>query len=132
MVTGKSPFARDDEADIEAAILAHTPGVLPSPPPVADDATLAGAAAAGASPLPSEALRDLCIALLNPAAAARLGSGDVGGIEGLQASAWFAGFDWGACLAMSLPAPSVPPPLDPMDADATLLELSRRCQQGFD
>ena len=33
---------------------------------------------------------------------------------------------------MTLPAPSVPPPLDATDTDATLLELSKRCQQGFD
>ncbi len=52
--------------------------------------------------------------------------------EGVEAHEWFAGFDWAACLTMATPAPWVPPPLDPMDAGAALLELSRRCQNGFD
>lgn len=81
---------------------------------------------------PSAALDDLCGKLLEPDSKQRLGAAAVGGAEALQSHPWFASIDWVACGVMALPAPFVPPPLPESDTDALLLELSRRCQQGFD
>ena len=152
MVIGASPFHRDEESETEAAVLAHEadgPLPLPPPPPSAAAAaagidaggeagaaaTLAGNGQEGAAssessppppPSPSAALASLCGRLLHPEASERLGA------SGLKAHEWFAGFDWDACRAMTTPAPWAPPPLDPKDADGTLIELTARCQQGFD
>jgi serine/threonine protein kinase len=156
MVTGHSPFLRDDEAETEAAVLAReATSPLPLPPATANDEHAApsrtpGESAAGAAasadggegaaapspasaeasspppPPPSAALASLCLQLLHPAPSERLGG------VGLKASAWFEGFDWDACLAMEPPAPWSPAPLDATNADATLIELTSRCQQGFD
>ena len=128
-VCGDSPFKREDDDASEAAILAHVAG---APLHVASTDAPASSAEATAAPSASEALTALCGALLNPAQAERLGSAESGGAAALQAHEWFAGFDWDACEAMTTPAPYVPPPLDAEDGDATLLELSSRCQQGFD
>ena len=121
MVRGASPFAGDGDEDTEAAVLAHAGGV---PPPKGEVAAE-----------PSAALNDLCgRLLLEPAPAERLGAdGRDAAAEGgpLRAHAWFDGFDWSGCLEMTAPAPSVPPPL-PEQTDELLLELTKRCQQGFD
>ena len=72
-------------------------------------------------------------ALLQPRPPARLGSAELGGGAGVQRHAWLAGVDWDGLLAMRVPAPRLPPPLDvDADEDAALAELTRRCQQGFD
>ena len=138
MVTGHSPFYAEDEADTEAAVLAWEMGApfpsaptpeAPAGPPVPEDAATEGGSRAvvrPAPPAPSRSFAELCSQLLHPLPSERLGS------AGIKAAAWFEGFDWDACLAMTIPAPSTPPPLNPADTDATLLELSRRCQQGFD
>lgn len=82
-------------------------------------------------PLPSAALADLCAKLIDPDTKLRLGSVGTGGAEAVRSHPWFGCVDWEACGAMTAPAPYVPPPL-PEDTDALLLELSQRCQQGFD
>ena len=63
---------------------------------------------------------------------ARLGCAAAGGAAALQAHAFFSEVDWAAALAMRAPAPHVPAPLDVADMDAALLELTTRCQSGFD
>jgi serine/threonine protein kinase len=113
MTRGSSPFQADTEEETEALILAHEAGVLPD--------------GAEGAPVLSAALSDLCNRLLQPLPSERMGGGEM-----LRGHGWFKGFQWETCLAMDAPAPSVPQPLDPMDVDATLLELSRRCQTGFD
>ena len=65
--------------------------------------------------------------LLNPDAAARLG----GGGPAVRGAAWLRGVDWAALEARTLPPPHVPPPLA-QDPEEALLELTRRCQSGFD
>ena len=154
MVTGSSPFLKGNDEATEAAVLTREAG---APLPVStasasatkesvttDDTGSAAAAPATdcpaiyetastepsssslPSPSPSTALADLCTGLLHPLPTERTG------LLELKAHEWFASFDWAACLAMTTPAPYCPPALDPMDVDATLLEISRRCQQGFD
>jgi serine/threonine protein kinase len=119
MVRGKSPFLRDDDEATAAAVLAHEGGVP--------------AAQGEGAPEPSAALSDLCAKLLHPTPSERLGSpAGAAGADAIQQHAWFAELDWAACAARELPAPAVPAPLDAADVDATLLELSKRCQQGFD
>ena len=158
LATGTSPFARDGDEQTEAAILAHTAGAplrhssrsastpaaeAPEAPPASDAPSTtepptdslgepAAAPTAQQRPAPSSAMSALCAALLTPDPEARLGSASAGGVDGLRTHGWFEGLDWTACLEMSTPAPFVPPPLDDKDSDAMLLELSRRCQQGFD
>ena len=135
MTGGRSPFLRDDEDLTEAAVLAHSEGSLPTVERASKedaDGASTEAATTSASAAHLELLRELCIDLLHPSPAERLGSRARGGVAGLQAHGWFEGLDWAACLAMSGAAPSVPPSLDVEDTDATLLELSRCCQQGFD
>lgn len=142
MARGASPFMRDDDDDTEAAVLAHEAGALlaapapPKPPLPAEQAVAADEStppeSAAAVSLPSAELVSLWAALLHPNVAERLGSATAGGIGALKGHAWFAGTDWEACLAMTTPAPSVPPSLDAMDADATLIKLSACCQNGFD
>jgi len=123
MVSGVSPFADDDDEAVEAAVLAHKGGV-PSLP-------------ADAVPT-SAALRHLCDEhLLRADAADRLGgqtaAATAAAASTLRSHKWFDGVDWEGCEAMTEPAPSVPPPLPPADrTDELLVELTSRCQQGFD
>ena len=74
--------------------------------------------------------------LAETAAAGGTASSSAGGggdtTTSLEGHQWFEGLDWEACAAMALPPPSVPPPLDVADTDAALIELAKRCQQGFD
>ena len=74
--------------------------------------------------------------LAETAAAGGTASSSAGGggdtTTSLEGHRWFEGLDWEACAAMALPPPSVPPPLDVADTDAALIELAKRCQQGFD
>ena len=49
----------------------------------------------------------------------------------VKAHAWLAQMPWEGLEGMSEPAPLVPPPLED-DTDAALLELTKRCQSGFD
>ena len=122
MLAGRSQFTADDdeEGTTQRLVLAHPGGV----PPLAAAVGAAFAAAAGG---------DFVGALLQPRPPARLGSAELGGGAGVQRHAWLAGVDWDGLLAMRVPAPRLPPPLDvDADEDAALAELTRRCQQGFD
>lgn len=126
MVTGHSPFSAQDEEATEAAVLARRAGEpLPPPlPPAPPETTPLGSAPT--PPPPSAALLSLCGGLLHPSPSERMG------YAGMRTHAWFEGFEWTSCLAMEQTAPYVPPALDPTKTDDTLLELSKRCQQGFD
>ena len=53
------------------------------------------------------------------------------GVSALREHSYLTPADWHGVLAMKVPAPHVPAPLDD-DADAALLELTKRCQSGFD
>ena len=117
MLTGASPFAADGSGDeaTQAAVLKHEGGV---PSSVAADA------------LPADAAL-LIAELLRPKAACRLGARAQGGVPAVKAHAWLAQTPWEGLEEMTEPAPLVPPPLDD-DTDAALLELTKRCQSGFD
>ena len=111
MRTGTSPFARDDDEVTATAVLAHTGGLPDCVSP--------------SEPL-SASVVDFCGQLLQPDPASRLTA------SAMRRHAWFDEMDWDACTAMSLAAPSVPEPLESLETDALLVELTRRCQQGFD
>ena len=107
-----------------------------APPPAAPPPTappfVAPPPVAPARSTESAAFLQLCGQLLEPDAKRRLGSAATGGAASVQQHPWFDAVDWDDCLAMTPPAPFVPPPLPEADTDAMLLELGRRCQQGFD
>ena len=136
MVTSASPFACDDDDATEAAILGHVAGASLVAAAERRTAAAADAASDAAAPVtspyaPSAQLTALCHGLLEPDQSRRLGHAEMGGVTSIKSHGWFDGFDWEACGAMTAPAPHTPPPLDPNDVDGSLLELSRRCQQGF-
>ena len=127
MITGSPPFVNEDENDddekkIHKRILAHAGGVPPLPPLGASGE---GGAVGGAAPLSATA-SDLISGLLEPNVDSRLGA------DGVASHAWFGSVEWEGVRAMRTPAPHVPAPLDAEDVDATLLELTQRCQSGFD
>jgi len=118
MLTGSTPFAPSaaaaggDEADeaIGEAILAHTGGVP----------------ARCAAGIPEGDAAELVGGLLEPDAATRLGGG-----AAVRGAAWLCGVDWAALEARTLPPPHVPPPLA-QEPEEALLELTKRCQSGFE
>ncbi|KAL1500612.1 hypothetical protein AB1Y20_013264 [Prymnesium parvum] len=116
MMCGEQVFAagcEDDEA-IEQRILAHEGGIPPLSPPIAL----------------SEGGADFIGRLLEPSPATRLGvAAQVG--RDVQDHAWFAAVDWEAMETLSTPPPFIPPALPLDDDDATLVELTSRCQDGF-
>ena len=116
LLVGASPFAADDEDATQAAILAHAGGLPASAP---EDGLPPDAAA-------------LVGALLQPDVAQRLGSHAQGGAAAVRQHAWLRETAWEQLANMSAPAPIVPEPLDDADMDATLFELTKRCQSGFD
>ena len=120
LAAAKPPAAKPSP-DLPAAPTAPVAPAAPAAPPTAPTAV----------PPPSAEMLDLCGKLLEPDGKQRLGALAAGGADVLQAHPWFGGVDWAAVGAMTLPAPHVPPPL-PESTDALLLELSQRCQQGFD
>jgi len=140
LLSGEPPFAADDDEATQELVLNHRGGV----PREAEALAPLG--------LPAAALA-LAAALLQPSPSDRLGSqgGGEGGGEGggqgggqgagqgageragdaVQAHAWFEGVRWDALEEMSLAAPHVPEGLEGKDDDAMLLQLTQRCQSGF-
>ena len=110
ILNGSHPFHMEDEDAIDKSILAFQIGSQ------VDQLV---------KPHWSSTVASLVSGLLEPDPGERL-QGDA-----VLSNAWFASVDWEGVATMRIPAPRVPITLD-SNEDSLLVELTQRCQSGFD